>query len=76
MPAPPIVQYKVLAYSQRWGNRGLTEKASAELNELARFGWRVEHFAHGWNGFLMATLYVLLRRDIPAEDEGQPAGAG
>jgi hypothetical protein len=71
MSAAPIVQYKVLAFSQWWSNQGLTEKASAELNELARFGWRVEHFAHGWNGFLMATLYILLRRGIPAEDEGQ-----
>ena len=76
MSAAPIVQYKVLAFSQWWSNQGLTEKVSAELNELARFGWRVEHFAHGWNGFLMATLYALLRRDIPAGDEGHPAGAG
>jgi hypothetical protein len=33
MSAPPIVQYKVLAFSQWWGNRGLTERVSAELNE-------------------------------------------
>jgi hypothetical protein len=55
-------EYKVLAISQWWGNRGFADKATREINRFAQDGWRVVQMQHGWNGFLVSTLYVVLER--------------
>jgi hypothetical protein len=65
-------EYKLLAVSQWWTNSSLADKATREINRFAVDGWRVVQMQHGWNGFLVSTLYVLLERGT---DKGQDLAA-
>jgi hypothetical protein len=69
-----MTQYKVLAFTQ-WGtNAGFGEKLTQELSDHARFGWRVEQFHHGWSGWYVPTVYVLLRRDLDGTEDPDALG--
>ncbi len=61
-----MLEYKVLAISQWWTNKGFAEKATRKLNSHVLEGWKVLRLQHGWNGFLVSTLYVVLERESGA----------
>ena len=65
-----MFEYKVLAISQRWTNGSFADKATREVNRRAEDGWRVVTTQHGWNSFLVSTLYVVLERDVDPYGHG------
>lgn len=56
-------EYKVITVSQRWTLKGLEERATKQLNEYAKEGWKVVQMRHGWSGFLFSSLFILLEKE-------------
>ena len=63
-------EYKVLAISQWWTQRGFADKATREINHFAEDGWRVVQMQHGWNSLLLSTLYIVLERGAGNDQHG------
>ena len=56
-------EYKVITVGQLWTNKRLERKATEKINIYVQEGWQLGHIRHGWNAFLIPTLFVVLERE-------------
>lgn len=56
-------EYKFESVSQMLSSKKFTYKVNNLLNDYSENGWDLEKMKHGWNNWLLSTLYFVFSRN-------------